>query len=71
MRSSESNDSQKCVGRYGWITRELGHVVGHLAGHREHQDSAAMAPIGCSVSVEMASPIAPSAAIAAATYRVT
>ena len=32
---------------------------------------AAMAPIGCSVSVEIASPTAASAAIAAATYRVT
>src|SRR5215468_3180135 len=33
--------------------------------------TAAMAPIGCSVKVETASPIAPSAAMAAATYRVT
>ena len=30
-----------------------------------------MAPIACSVSVEMARPIAPRAAIAAATYKVT
>ncbi len=33
--------------------------------------TAAIAPIGCSVRVEMASPIAPSAAIAALTYRLT
>ena len=33
--------------------------------------AAAMAPMACSVSVEMASPMAPSAAIAAATYNVT
>ena len=33
--------------------------------------SAAIAPMACSVNVEMATPIAPSAAIAAATYRVT
>src|SRR6266516_1257679 len=33
--------------------------------------TAAIAPIGCSVKVEIASPMAPSAAMAAATYRVT
>src|ERR1035441_2620358 len=69
-RSSESNDSHQCVGRYGCTAANCGTLSAtSLATARTM--IAAIAPIACSVSVEIASPIAPSAAIAAATYSVT
>ena len=46
--------------------RELRYVVHDLAGHDQDQ-TAAIAPIACSVKVETARPIAPREAIAAAT----
>src|SRR5579875_1302263 len=69
-RSRESNESHQCVGRYGWITANCG-TVSATSLATTMIATAAIAPIECSVSVEIASPIAPRAAIAAATYKVT
>src|SRR3984885_7504824 len=69
-RSRESNDSHQWVGRYGPAAASCGTLsTTSLATTRIM--TVAMAPMACSVMVETASPIAPSAAIAAATYKVT
>src|SRR5262249_48130620 len=64
-RSSPSNDSHQCVGRYGWIALSCV-IVSMTSLASAITRTAAIAPSGCSVNVEMASPSAPSAAIAAA-----
>src|SRR6266496_5088116 len=69
-RSSESNASHQCVGRSGPAAASCG-TLSTTSLVTTRIMMAAMAPIACSVSVEMASPMAPSAAIAAATYKVT
>src|SRR6266446_1863804 len=69
-RSRESKESHQWVGRYGPAAASCGTLsITSLVTTRIM--TVAMAPIACSVNVEMASPMAPSAAIAAATYKVT
>src|SRR5712691_7419005 len=68
--SNASNDSHQCVGRYGCTTANCG-TLSDTSLPTASTMMAAMALIGCPVSVEIASPIAASAAIAAATYRAT
>src|SRR6266851_3699591 len=68
--SNASNDSHQCVGRYGCTTANCG-TLSDTSLDTTRIATAAIAPMACSVSVEMASPIAPSPAIAAATKSVT
>src|SRR6266568_9052528 len=68
--SKASKDSHQCVGRYGCTTANCG-TLSDTSLASASTMMAAMAPIGCSVHAEIASPIAASAAIAAATYRAT
>src|SRR5712691_4050955 len=68
--SSASNDSHQCVGRYGCTTANCG-TLSDTSLASASTMMAVMAPMGCSVSVEIASPIAASEASAAATYRAT
>ncbi len=69
-RSRASKESHQWVGRYGPTAASCGTLsTTSLATTRIMM--VAMAPIACSVIVETASPMAPSAAIAAATYNVT
>src|SRR5262249_6600261 len=69
-RSSASNDSHQCDGRYG-CTAASCDTLSATSLATVITSTAAMAPIACSVSVEIATPIAPSAAIAAAMYPAT
>src|SRR6266487_2718502 len=69
-RSRASNDSHQCVGRYGCTTANCG-TLSDTSLASASTMMAAIAPIGCSVNAEIASPIAASAAIAAVTYRAT
>src|ERR1700722_3129792 len=70
VRSSESNDSHQSVGRYGVTGANCG-MFSTTSLATTTTSTAAIAPIACSVNVEIARPIAPSAAIAAHTYSVT
>jgi hypothetical protein len=70
VRRIAPKDSHQCEGRYGWITLNCG-TASDTSLATASTRIAAIAPIGCSVKVDTASPIAPSAAIAAATYRTT
>src|SRR5215472_4848855 len=69
-RSRESNDSHQCVGRYGWTAPNCG-MLSATSLATASTSTAAIAAIECSVNVETARPMAPSAAMAAATYSVT
>src|SRR5215472_11947210 len=70
VRSSESNESHQCVGRYGCTTANCG-IWSETSLATAMIMIAAIAAIGCSVRLEMASPIAPSMAMAADTYNTT
>src|SRR5215813_13000087 len=70
VRSSESKNSHQWLGRYGCTTANCG-MLSAISLTTASTRTAAIAPIGCSVKVEIASPMAPSAAMAAATYSVT
>src|SRR5580692_1667359 len=69
-RSRESNDSHQCVGMYGATGANCG-MFSTTSLATTIISAAAIAPIECSVKVEIARAIAPSAAIAAHTYSVT
>ena len=70
LRSSESNDSHQCVGMYGATGANWG-MLSTTSLATTMISAAAIAPIECSVNVEIARAIAPNAAIAAHTYKVT
>ena len=70
VRSSASKEFHQCVGRYGATVANCG-MLSTTSLATTRIISAAMAPIECSVKVEIASPIAPMAAIAAHRYSVT
>src|SRR5580704_3775919 len=70
VRSSASKLFHQCVGRYGATGANCG-IWSTTSLATTRIMTAAIAPIACSVNVETARPIAPSAAIAAQTYSVT
>src|SRR5436189_2324570 len=70
MRRIESNASHQCEGRYGPMAANCG-MLSATSLDTARIMMAAIAAIGCSVRLEMASPIAPSMAMAAVTKRTT
>src|SRR5215475_1473937 len=68
VRSSASKENQKWVGRYGWMTATC-ETASRISLTITVTRIVAMTAIACWVKVDSASPIAPSADSAAATYR--